>query len=251
MERGYFCPCGGTIWAGADHFQFYQEPRTGDFDVQLRVAALSSPGHWARVVLMARAHAGSGSRHLGVAVYQPNRANVIVFHRRLVEGGNSDTWAGALSGVPLPNARVRLWRSGNTFRPFTSTDGSHWTQRAQTTFELPDTLLVGFAVRTEDGNLANAATATWADWGEYSPNFVRHPQSQRVFRNQTARLLAEARGVGTLSYQWYFNDNLLPGAEPGVRPPCSRPRSPPNPRTKPLSPAPTRSFAGPPSATRP
>ncbi len=203
---------GGSIWNNADHFQFYQEPRTGDFDVKLRVAALSSPAHWAHVVLMARAHAGSGSRHLRVSVYQPNRANVIAFHRRLVEGGGSDDWAGDLGGVPLPNAWVRLWRSGNTFRAFTSTDGSNWTQRAQTTFDLPDTLLVGFAVSSEDWNLANAATATLADWGDYSPNFVRHPQSQRVFRNQTARLLAEARGVGTLSYQWYFNHSLLPGA---------------------------------------
>lgn len=203
---------GGTIWNNADHFQFYQEPRTGDFDVRLRVVALSSPQYWANVVLMAREQPGANSRHLRISVYQPNRANVIAFHRRLTQGGSSDEWAAALSGVPLPNAWVRLQRSGQTFRAYTSTDGSTWTQRAQTTFEMPDTILVGFAADSEDWNLANAATATIADWGDYTPSFVRHPQSQRVFRSQTARLVAEARGAGTLSYQWFFNQAVLPGA---------------------------------------
>jgi regulation of enolase protein 1 (concanavalin A-like superfamily) len=203
---------GGSIWNNADHFQFYQEPRTGDFDVRLRVVSLNSPQHWAHVVLMAREHAGANSRHLRVSVYQPNRANVIAFHRRLTQGGYSDEWAGSVSGVPLPNAWVRLQRSGQTFRAYTGTDGSNWTQRAQTTFEMPDTILVGFAASSEDSNLANAATATLADWGDYTPSFVRHPQSQRVFRNQTARLVAEARGAGTLSYQWYFNNAVLAGA---------------------------------------
>lgn len=202
----------GSIWNNADHFQFYQEPRTGDFDVRLRVAALSAPGHWAHVVLMAREHGGANSRHLRVSVYQPNRANVIAFHRRLTQGGGSDEWAGSVSGVPLPNAWVRLQRSGQTFRAHTSTDGTNWIQRAQTTFEMPDTILVGFGASSEDSNPANAALATLADWGEYTPAFVRHPQSQRVFRNQTARLVAEARGAGTLSYQWYFNNAVLAGA---------------------------------------
>ncbi|RME91080.1 MAG: hypothetical protein D6766_12375, partial [Verrucomicrobia bacterium] len=114
---------GSDIWSNNDYFQFYAEPRTGDFDVKLRVAALNGPSHWARVGLMAREHTGNNSRHLAVMVYQPNRANIIAFHRRLVQGGNTDTWAGDLGGVPLPNAWIRLQRSGNTFRAYTSTDG--------------------------------------------------------------------------------------------------------------------------------
>ncbi|MCP5521595.1 MAG: immunoglobulin domain-containing protein [Verrucomicrobiales bacterium] len=47
--------------------------------------------------------------------------------------------------------------------------------------------------------------------GEYSPVILREPQSQTVFQGQTARLGVEARGVGELAYQWYFEGAVLPG----------------------------------------
>lgn len=203
---------GGTVWSSADSCQFYQEPRNGDFDVQLRVVSLVGLNYNARGGIMAREHSGNNSRHLSVVAYQPDKANVYGFHRRSAQGGASDNWGSNISGVTPPNARVRLRREGNDFQAFISTDGADWTLGAETTLALPETLLVGFFVSSEDWNLSRSATATIDDWGEYSPAILRNPQSQTVFQGQVARLEVEARGVGELGYQWYFEDAAMPGA---------------------------------------
>ena len=203
---------GSTLGGGSDNVSFYCEPRESDFDVKLRVAATSGSGYYANMGLMVREHSGGNSRMLAISAYRPQHYNNFRFYRRLTQGAGMDDWGSAVGGVPVPNAWIRLMRSGNTFRASTSTDGENWTQRAETTFEFPDTLLAGFYSNAEDWNLGNNAITTFADWGDYSPSFVRHPQSQTVFKNQTARLVAEARGVGTVAYQWYFNGGLLPGA---------------------------------------
>ncbi|MCB1126697.1 MAG: hypothetical protein KDM81_09395, partial [Verrucomicrobiae bacterium] len=206
----------GSVWSTADSFQFYQEPRTGDFDVKLRMVSLVGGNYNARLGIMAREHPGNNSRYLSVVAYQPNQANLYAFLRRPGQGGGSDTWGSNLSGVTPPNAWVRLRRTGDVFQAFISTDGSSWTQGAETTFALPETLLVGFFVSSEDTNLSRSAAATIDEWGEYSPVILREPQSQTVFQGQTARLGVEARGVGELAYQWYFEGAVLPGATAAV-----------------------------------
>lgn len=203
---------GSALGGGTDSVQFFCEPREGDFDVKVKVEALSGAAHWARIGLAAREHAGSNSRQLTAVVHQPNQRNRYAFYRRSTQGSGYDNWGNEVSGVPLPNAWLRLQRVGNTFYAFSSLDGTDWVARAEAVFEVPDTVLVGFFLSSEDWDLNRTATGLLTDWGDYSPSFVQHPQSQTVFRNQTARLVAEARGVGTLAYQWYFNGNPIPGA---------------------------------------
>lgn len=201
-----------ALGGGTDSLQFFCEPREGDFDVKVRVTSLTGAAYWARVGLQVREHSGSNSRNLNAVVYQSNQRNNYAFYRRLTQGAGYDNWGSEFGGVPYPNAWIRLRREGNTFRAFSSTDGQNWVSRAETTFEIPEETLVGFFLASEDGDLNHSAYANLLEWGDYSPSFVRHPQSQTVFQNQTARLVAEARGVGTVTYQWYFNDAVLPGA---------------------------------------
>jgi len=136
--------------------------------------------------------------------------NTFSFHWRASEGGGTGGWASDVRGVPLPNAWIRLRRTGNTFRAYTSTDGENWTQRGETEFDLPETILVGIAVTTAGGS-SSPTRAVVSEYGDYTPGFVRRPMSQTVLQGSDLRLISEARGAGELHYQWHFNGAPLPG----------------------------------------
>ena len=157
---------GSDIWDNADGFQFTYKPVTGDFDMSVRVARLDLANNWSKSGLMAREKLTPGSRDVNLVVdpagtvQAPDSsgtgANVYEPNYRATENGATASWGtvtGA-SGVPYPNAWLRLTRVGNTFTAYRGTDGVNWSVLAtiSPTPAYPATLNVGLCTTAHNND---------------------------------------------------------------------------------------------------
>lgn len=114
---------------------------TGNFDVQVRLGALSLSDAWARAGLMARD--GFTSNATFAATWAtPTVAGAFFQWRTTVNG------VAQLSGnfpVNYPNTWLRLRRVGNVFDGFASVDGQTWSFLGTATISMASTIQVGVA----------------------------------------------------------------------------------------------------------
>ena len=78
LERGQTIPLNGIdydviagghdIWDNADGFHFAYEMKTGDFDLQVRVARLDIANNWSKAGIMVREKLTAASRNLSCVV---------------------------------------------------------------------------------------------------------------------------------------------------------------------------------------
>lgn len=113
----------------SDGFYFLAAPRSGDFDLTVRVASRTNPGgsNSCRIGLMARASNSSNAPY-AFTHFRGNGAHS--FQARLTAGVAPYTSAGSTNYV-LPYF-LRLVRSGDNFSAFYSPDGITWSQRGTT-----------------------------------------------------------------------------------------------------------------------
>ena len=113
----------------SDGFYFLAAPRSGDFDLTVRVASRTNPGgsNSCRIGLMARASTATNAPY----AYTHYRGNgVHSYQARLTAGGAPYNSAGSeLYAMPR---YLRLVRSGDNFTGYHSADGITWTQRGST-----------------------------------------------------------------------------------------------------------------------
>jgi len=159
--NGYAISGGGTNIAGvSDQFAFNYRQVAGDFDLRLRVDALSTDQSWAKAGLMARETLSANARH--ASSFATENINGAYFASRITVGGNT-TNAGSFP-VGYPNTWLRLRRVGNTFTGFASLDGQNWMQLGTVTMSAPaGTFFVGMAVTAASG--AQSASAQFRDIG--------------------------------------------------------------------------------------
>jgi hypothetical protein len=124
---------GNDIWDMTDEFTYAYAPKTGDFDVQVRVDSLTFNGDHTKAGLMVRESLAEDSRHLFLQVKPTGGANQTKLSYRTgaadvagQNGGQHEDPADQ-NPPPYPNAWLRLVRSGNVFTASISTDGVAWT----------------------------------------------------------------------------------------------------------------------------
>ncbi len=146
----------------ADGFYFLAAPRTGDFDIAVRVASFTNPGASTshRMGIMCRASTATNSVY-AMTFYKGDRS--LGFQARLTAG--TDPYDSIDVPHTLPEW-IRLQRVGDNFSAYYSANGTTWTQRGttQTIAPMGASPLVGFAITS-----AVAATASTAVFD--SPNF--------------------------------------------------------------------------------
>jgi regulation of enolase protein 1 (concanavalin A-like superfamily) len=149
----YNVSAGGTdIWNSSDSFRFVSRSVTGDFDMAVRVNALTYVNDFTQAGLMARDGTAANARNFMVK-YRA-RADARVTYRTTTGGATVGAGTGA---VKVPNAWLRLQRTGNTFVGYASSNGTSWTEVARVTMSLPTTLQIGVAVCSRQQGTATSA----------------------------------------------------------------------------------------------
>lgn len=154
---------GASFGSTSDEFQFAAEERTGDFDIQVRLAGIDGTDAFLRAGLMARERMDSGARY--AAVFSGSSQLGCFFESRN-PAGTAPVPATLRGGFPVNGSEtwLRLRRSGNTFTGFSSLDGRTWTTLGSTALpSAPATLFFGMAVSSQNPNQAN--TALFRDLG--------------------------------------------------------------------------------------
>ena len=137
---------------------------------------------------------------------------------RSLTGQSTASWdlpASNLSGVPYPNAWVRLKRQGNTFTSYRSLDGSQWTLLGQTSQIFPATIYLGLATSAHNNSPGFSSFARYRNYGDINllpPQILGHPGSLNLPEGANAVFSVSASGGLPLSYQWRFNGTNITGA---------------------------------------
>lgn len=163
-EGGFDVTGGGTDIGGtSDQFQFGWEQRTGNFDLQVRVANVDVTDPFLHAGLMVRESLDSGARF--AAIFASSAQLGCFFESRTGTGAPAGTAAPA-TGFPVnyPRMWLRLRRAGNDVTGYASFDARGWTQLGTVNLSsLPAKVYFGLAVSS--ANAAATTTARFRDLG--------------------------------------------------------------------------------------
>jgi hypothetical protein len=140
----------------SDGFYFLAAPRSGDFDIRVRVASRTNPGgsNSCRIGLMARASTATNAPY----AFSHYRGNGVHSYQARLNAGSAPYSSTGSELYTLPRY-LRLVRSGDNFSAYHSADGITWTLRGATQSipAMGPAPLVGIAVTS--AVTATAATA--------------------------------------------------------------------------------------------
>ena len=152
---------GRDIGGTSDQFHFSYQQKTGDFDMQTRLAGVTVSDPYLHAGLMARETLDANARFGAVFASSPQLGCFF-------EARNAVSAATAVAAPPggfpvnYPQTWLRLRRSGATLAGFASLDGRTWVQLGSTNIaSLTNTLYFGLAVCSEVTN--QTATAQFRD----------------------------------------------------------------------------------------
>jgi regulation of enolase protein 1 (concanavalin A-like superfamily) len=172
-ESDYIMSAGGSdIWGTSDGMHFAYCQINGDFDATVRVVSMTQADVWSKCVLMVREDLDGGSRSVQVLTTPPGGQNLIAAQGRPTKGGSATDsgYGGSVSGVPYPNAWLRIVRAGNTFTCYWGNNGKDWTKLTDVvpTTAFPSSVYVGMGATAH--NNSSSIVAKFSDFKITGPN---------------------------------------------------------------------------------
>ena len=163
LAGGFDLTGSGADFGGAtDQLHFDYQRRTGDFDLQARVAGLEISDPFVHAGLMARESLDAGARF--AAVFASSASLGCFFSSRPTVGTAAVSAGAGIVPVNYPQTWLRLRRAGAVLTGYASLDGRSWVQLGSRSFSsLTGTLFLGMSVTSE--NPARAATVQFRDVG--------------------------------------------------------------------------------------
>lgn len=165
FSNGYRITAGGAdIWGTSDEFHFAYMRQIGDFDLTVRLEALSSADLYTKAGIMARETLDADSPHAYFMVFTDNSSRNknnggYEFQYREVKGGDSQAiYPPDYTSVPpefpvhYPQTWVRLERKGNQFQAWYSAEGRDWRLFTKKVLELDHSIFLGLAVTSHNEN---------------------------------------------------------------------------------------------------
>lgn len=148
---------GSNIGGFSDQFGLNYQPRTGDFDLAVRVAGMGLSDVWAEAGWMARETLDPGSR-FAAALTTPAMVGSFFEWR---DPAYSQASTSGNFPANLPNSWLRLKRAGNVFTGYASYDGVTWVPLGTATITMPAQLFVGLVVSSH--NAGQTTTVQFRD----------------------------------------------------------------------------------------
>lgn len=140
---------GDDIWGEADQFHFVHQTLTGDGEITARVTAQETgTDGWAKSGVMIKDSTVAGSPYALLAV-TPEHG--ITFQHDFT--GDAGT-----APYTLPDAWLRLTRTGDTITASTSADGVTWTEIGAVAVPLASDAEIGIFVSSHNGSQVNTST---------------------------------------------------------------------------------------------
>ena len=152
---GGFAVTGGgkAIGGASDQFQYNYQLQTADFDIAVRLNALSQTDAFAQAGLLAREDLTPGGRF--AAVLATPSLNGTTFTARTAAGAGTTTSGSAR--VNYPNTWLRLKRVGNQFTGYASYDGLVWQQLGTVSIAMTNPICFGMAVCSHNSSFGALA----------------------------------------------------------------------------------------------
>lgn len=182
---------GAGLASSGDQLQFAWEERTGNFDVQVRLAGVDITDPFVRAGLMARGSLAADS--VFTAIFGASAQAGCFFESRGTAGGNAGQQT-ITGGFPVnyPQTWLRLRRVSNVFTGFASRDGQTWTQLGTATVTMPSQIYLGLAVTSLD---TATSTARFRDFGNTASvtvgTFVNDRESLTPSSRRTGLVISE------------------------------------------------------------
>lgn len=207
---------GGTdVYGTADEFHYASQIRKGDFDVRVRIDAVSAASSYTKAGLMARQTLDAGSRYVFAFAYEgnvnPPNGQGFDMQMRDEAGGEARSMHPQVKNA-FPNAWVRLKRQRNDFSAYASSDGLNWTPLGTQSIAMPETVFLGLALTAHDAQ--KPATAKFRDLSNLRAQQWYFPSPQDCLACHT-ELSGHVLGVnarqlnGTHRYPGGVSDNQL------------------------------------------
>lgn len=143
---------GADIWDTTDNFRYVYQALTADGSITARVNSIQNTAAWAKAGVMIRESLTAGSKH-AMMVVSPT-SGVARQHRATTGGASASS--GASGSAPT---WVRLTRTGDTIKAFSSPDGVSWSQvGADLSLPMAANIYIGLAVCSNNATTATVAT---------------------------------------------------------------------------------------------
>lgn len=157
FDSGTFTLTGaGPIGGNTDRLRFTYQALVGDGEIIARINSRQNTGTSSVVGVMIRDTLASNSRQVFMGVNASDSYRLV--SRTAVGTKNSRTHFGT---AVIPNAWVRLARSGNEVQSFKSTDGINWSYVSTTDVQLGTTCYIGLSVSS--GSKTTTSTAEFSN----------------------------------------------------------------------------------------
>ncbi|HEY6227715.1 MAG TPA: lamin tail domain-containing protein, partial [Verrucomicrobiae bacterium] len=205
---------GKDIGGTADHFEYAWQPRSGDFDLQVRLKDVKITDAFVHAGLMARATLDTNSAFAGIFAASARVGSF--FESRATTGATATTTAAGAYPANYPQAWLRLKRVGNVFTGYGSLDGIGWVQLGTATITMPTQIYFGLALSSESATQTSFAqfrdfgttvsTATGAAYkAEHEPLAPSSRSTGLVFSEVMYHPLPDARFVNDLEFVEIYN----------------------------------------------